>query len=97
MIAGEMVRLNVYKGGRNFVIKLMLGTTCKHGGVWNCMDRYNPGYYFPHKWENAFTIDKHSWSHRRNSLLEDYLTPQEIINQLVTTVCVYLHEKPKMT
>ncbi|XP_037028117.1 plasma alpha-L-fucosidase-like [Bradysia coprophila] len=62
------------------------GTSCKHGGVWNCADRYNPMYYMPHKWENAFTIDKYSWSYRRNSHLEDYLSPQEIIDQLVSTV-----------
>lgn len=70
--------------------ELVLGTTCKHGGVWNCADRFNPGYVLPHKWENAFTIDKFSWSYRRNSQFEDYLTPQEIIHQLVSTVCVSL-------
>lgn len=62
------------------------GTTCKHGGVWNCADRYNPGHILPHKWENAFTIDKNSWSHRRNANIEDFLSPEEIIEQLVTTV-----------
>ena len=26
-----------------------------------CGDRYNPGHLLPHKWENAFTIDRSSW------------------------------------
>lgn len=35
-----------------------LGTTCKHGGVWNCADRYNPGYVvcFSDSFKAPFTI-----------------------------------------
>lgn len=61
-------------------------TACKHGGFYSCMDRYNPGKLVNHKWENAMTIDKHSWGHRREAKLEDYLTAEELISTLVETV-----------
>jgi hypothetical protein len=39
-----------------------------------------------HKWENAMTIDKHSWGFRREAKLADILTYEELIEQLVSTV-----------
>jgi len=57
-----------------------------HGGFYNFDDRYNPGVVQPHKWENAMTIDRHAWTHRRNAILEDYLTPEELIRTIVETV-----------
>ncbi len=75
---------------------------CQHGDFYTCNDRFNPGYLLPHKWENCFTvnntlfkciifsvfmqIDKHSWGFERTSMLSDYLTIEELINQIVTTV-----------
>lgn len=38
------------------------------------------------KWENAMTIDRQSWGFRREANLKDYLSIQELIKQLVTTV-----------
>lgn len=38
------------------------------------------------KWENAMTIDRHSWGFRRDAKLKDYLGIEELIMQLVTTV-----------
>jgi alpha-L-fucosidase len=62
------------------------GDICKHGGFYTCSDRYNPGYLVKHKWENAFTIDKSSWGFRRTANLEDYMTIEEILKQVVTTI-----------
>ncbi|XP_017462615.1 PREDICTED: tissue alpha-L-fucosidase-like, partial [Rhagoletis zephyria] len=62
------------------------GTSCKHGGFFNCADRYFPGTLLPHKWENAMTIDKHSWGYRREAPLADYQTPEELIATVVKTV-----------
>jgi len=61
-------------------------TACKHGDFYTCADRYNPGVLQAHKWENCFTIDKYSWGHRGNAKFEDYLTAQEMIKEIVTTV-----------
>ena len=39
-----------------------------------------------HKWENAFTVDKRSWGFRREAVLSDFLTIEEILEQIVSTV-----------
>jgi len=62
------------------------GDSCKHGGYYSCSDRYNPGTLQLHKWENAMTIDQHSWGFRRNAVISDYLDQQTLINELVSTV-----------
>jgi alpha-L-fucosidase len=62
------------------------GIPCHHGGFYTCSDRYNPGHLVTHKWENCFTIDKHSWGFIRTSGINEYLTIQEILVQIVTTV-----------
>ena len=67
------------------------GTGCKHGGFWNCHDRYNPGTLLKHKWENAMTIDKHSWGYRRDAKLEDYLTTHELLTTLSQTIRYFIN------
>jgi len=62
------------------------GLGCKHGGFFSCQDGYNPGKLVSHKWENARTLDKESWAFRRVAGADDYVTPQELIYQLVSTV-----------
>ncbi|CAF1486578.1 unnamed protein product [Rotaria sordida] len=62
------------------------GMECHHGGYYTCGDRYNPGHLLTHKWENCFTIDKHSWGFLRTSNVDDYLTIQEILGQVIITV-----------
>ena len=44
------------------------------------------GKLLPHKWENCMTLDKYSWGFRRNARLEDILTMDEVIGELVRTV-----------
>ena len=39
-----------------------------------------------HKWENAMTIDRYSWGFRREATLQDYLSIEELLEELVTTV-----------
>ncbi|CAF1442663.1 unnamed protein product [Rotaria sordida] len=62
------------------------GIPCHHGDFYTCTDRFNPGHLVTHKWENCFTIDKHSWGYIRTSGINDYLTIQEILYQIITTV-----------
>eukprot|EP00092_Neocalanus_flemingeri_P003228 GFUD01003455.1.p1 GENE.GFUD01003455.1~~GFUD01003455.1.p1 ORF type:complete len:472 (+),score=104.48 GFUD01003455.1:24-1418(+) len=62
------------------------GIPCKHGDIFTCTDRYNPGLIQAHKWENAMTVDKISWGHRRNMKIEDVMSVEELIRTLAETV-----------
>ncbi|VEN35088.1 unnamed protein product [Callosobruchus maculatus] len=62
------------------------GIPCKHGDIYTCSDRYNPGVLQKHKWENAMTIDKKSWGFRREANLSDFFTIEELLYQLASTV-----------
>ncbi|XP_054732680.1 putative alpha-L-fucosidase [Anastrepha obliqua] len=62
------------------------GTACHHGDFYNCQDRYNPGVVQVHKWENAFTLDKSSWGQRFDVSLNDFMTSEELISEIVKTV-----------
>ncbi|KAM7359161.1 alpha-L-fucosidase [Cochliomyia hominivorax] len=62
------------------------GTACQHGDFYNCQDRFNPGVLKSHKWENAFTLDKQSWGQRYDVTLKDFMTSEDVIQELVTTI-----------
>jgi alpha-L-fucosidase len=59
---------------------------CKYGDYLSCDDRYNPKTLQKHKWENAFTLDKHSWGLRREAQVEDYLNIHQVIQTIAETV-----------
>ncbi|KAL5017980.1 hypothetical protein ScPMuIL_003702 [Solemya velum] len=61
-------------------------TRCKHGSFFNCDDKFNPGKLFPHKWENAMSIDKSSWGYRRDLKLDDLNTIEELLQLLAETI-----------
>ena len=52
--------------------------SCAHGDFFTCQDRYNPGVLLPHKWENCMTIDSKSWGYRREAVLADILTMDDL-------------------
>ncbi|XP_064609241.1 alpha-L-fucosidase-like [Liolophura sinensis] len=62
------------------------GTSCRHGGYYDCMDRYSPGVLQSHKWENAMTIDRKSWGYRREAPLADYLNMDHLTQLMAETV-----------
>ena len=39
-----------------------------------------------HKWENCMTVDKQSWGYRRNTVLSDFLTMDDLTSILASTV-----------
>lgn len=59
---------------------------CHHGDIYTCHDQYNPGVLQKHKWENCKKLDKYSWGYRRNTVVRDYCTMEEILKELITTV-----------
>ncbi|XP_076450400.1 alpha-L-fucosidase-like [Babylonia areolata] len=59
---------------------------CKHGGFWDCDDKYLPGQLMKHKWENCMSLDKYSWGFRRDAQLSDIYSMDELIALLVKTV-----------
>jgi alpha-L-fucosidase len=62
------------------------GDSCRHGGYYTCADRYNPGVLQPHKWENCLTIDSRTWGFARNGDIADYLSIDQLLSQLASTV-----------
>jgi len=59
---------------------------CQHGGFYTCGDKFNPGTLQTHKWENCMTIDRQSWGYRRDASLYDFLSIEELIESLATTI-----------
>lgn len=59
---------------------------CKHGGFFNCDDKFSPGTLQFHKWEMCTSIDTHSWGYRRTIKAAELQSVKTIINELVKTV-----------
>ena len=55
------------------------GCYCKHGGYYNCADRYSPTEVPTHKWEKCQTIDSLSWGYRRYMKATELLTLPNIL------------------
>ncbi|XP_027891539.1 tissue alpha-L-fucosidase [Xiphophorus couchianus] len=64
------------------------GTACKHGGFYNCQDKYTPGQLPKHKWEKCTSVDTLSWGYRRNMKLKELMDLPAIIDDLVSTVAL---------
>uniref|UniRef100_A0A674NPB0 Alpha-L-fucosidase n=1 Tax=Takifugu rubripes TaxID=31033 RepID=A0A674NPB0_TAKRU len=61
---------------------------CKHGGYYNCEDKYTPGQLPKHKWEKCQSVDKQSWGYRRNMKTSELMDLPTIIKDLVETVAL---------
>ncbi|XP_067281694.1 tissue alpha-L-fucosidase-like [Pseudorasbora parva] len=62
------------------------GCYCKHGGYFNCADKFTPGQLPNHKWEKCQSVDKLSWGYRRNIKLSELMDLPALIKDLVSTV-----------
>ncbi|KAL7980523.1 hypothetical protein Chor_001677 [Crotalus horridus] len=72
----------------NVVVNDRWGTncSCKHGGFYNCQDKYEPSALPGHKWEMCNSIDKRSWGYRSNMQISEVINESTIILQMVRTV-----------
>ncbi|XP_044192203.1 tissue alpha-L-fucosidase-like [Thunnus albacares] len=64
------------------------GCYCKHGGYYNCADRYTPGKLPHHKWEKCQSIDTRSWGYRRDMQLSELMDLPSIIKDMVYVVAM---------
>ncbi|XP_031179051.1 tissue alpha-L-fucosidase-like [Sander lucioperca] len=64
------------------------GCYCKHGGYYNCADRYTPGKLPDHKWEKCQSIDSRSWGYRRDMMLSEIMDLPSIIKDMVYVVAL---------
>ncbi|KAK0131714.1 Tissue alpha-L-fucosidase [Merluccius polli] len=55
------------------------GCACKHGGYYNCADKYTPGQLPKHKWEKCTSVDLRSWGYRRNMKIVELMDLPNII------------------
>lgn len=62
------------------------GVTCKHGSFVTCKDRFNPGVLQKLKFENVLSLDRTSWGYDPMTNIENILSAEELIRELVTTV-----------
>nr|XP_059872081.1 tissue alpha-L-fucosidase isoform X2 [Delphinus delphis] len=60
--------------------------SCRHGGYYNCQDKFKPETLPDHKWEMCTSIDKLSWGYRRNMAMADIASESQIISELIQTV-----------
>ncbi len=51
-----------------------------------CTDRFHPNELQERKWENAMTLDLHSWGFRHNLPLNDVIKIEKLLEQIITTV-----------
>uniref|UniRef100_A0A8C2AKJ0 Alpha-L-fucosidase n=1 Tax=Cyprinus carpio TaxID=7962 RepID=A0A8C2AKJ0_CYPCA len=65
-----------------------LGCYCKHGGYYNCADKYTPGELPDHKWEKCQSVDTISWGYRRNMKLSELMDLPSIIKDMVYVVAL---------
>ena len=47
---------------------------------------HSKGKIIQHKWESCMTVDKRSWTHRRQIQIEDVLTIEELLAEIAETV-----------
>ncbi|XP_073678116.1 tissue alpha-L-fucosidase-like [Garra rufa] len=64
------------------------GCSCKHGGYYNCADKFNPEQLPNHKWEKCQSVDTKSWGYRRNMKLYELMDLPSIIKDLVYVVAL---------
>lgn len=62
------------------------GCACKHGGYYNCEDKYTPGQLPTHKWEKCTSVDTLSWGYRRNMKMNELLPLAAIIEVIVAQI-----------
>ncbi|CAB1459350.1 unnamed protein product [Pleuronectes platessa] len=65
-----------------------LGCYCKHGGYYNCADRYSPSKLPDHKWEKCQSIDTRSWGYRRDMKFIEVMDLPSIIKDMVAVVAM---------
>uniref|UniRef100_A0A671QWM1 Tissue alpha-L-fucosidase n=1 Tax=Sinocyclocheilus anshuiensis TaxID=1608454 RepID=A0A671QWM1_9TELE len=63
-----------------------LGCYCKHGGYYNCADKFTPGQLPNHKWEKCQSVDTISWGYRRNMKLSELMDLPSILNVISSLV-----------
>ncbi|XP_068189428.1 tissue alpha-L-fucosidase-like [Antennarius striatus] len=61
---------------------------CKHGGYYNCADRYTPDKPPKCKWEKCQSIDLRSWGYRRDMKLSELMDLPAIIEDLAYVVAM---------
>lgn len=61
-------------------------TMCKHGGYLTCNDKYNPGVIQNRTFEDATTMDKDGWCHRKMMTLDEVQTMDELTELLASVV-----------
>ena len=71
-------------GSTACISRISFGQTASFVELTSC--NLSSGVLQKHKWEDAMTVDKHSWGFRRNTVLADYLTMDNLTSILASAV-----------
>jgi alpha-L-fucosidase len=76
-----LISLNKHK-----FIRWGTDASCQHGDVNTCTDRFSPKQLQGKKYENAMTLDLNCWGYRHNFELNDVISIEQLLNELIITI-----------
>lgn len=66
--------------------RLGMDSMCAHGDIKTCADKFHPSILPNFKYESCYSLDKFSWGYRREMTINDVMTFEEVIHEMIYTI-----------